>query len=212
MATRQGIDTAITSRLGADEQTIFFAVKAEFDTDDIRVWSGNDDLTVNSETYTGAGSLLTVGGVEEDLEMKSVGLSLALSGMDSTVLDYALTENYQNRPITLLLGFLMGGSNESAGELTLFKGRMTSLTINDTPDGATISIDSENRLVDLERPSNLRYTTESQHFLNSGDTGFNRVQGLQDKQIAWGQKQNYDSNVGRSGSDYGGGHDYPNIR
>ena len=149
MATRQGIDTAITSRLGADEQTIFFAVKAEFDTDDIRVWSGTDDLPVDSETYTGAGTLLSISGVEEDLEMKSSGLSISLSGMDATVLNYALTENYQNRPITLLMGFQMGGSNESAGEMTIFKGRMTALTINDTPDGATISIDCENRLVDL---------------------------------------------------------------
>ena len=189
MATRQGIDTAISNRLGADEQTMFFAVKAEFDTDDIRVWSGNDDLTVDSETYTGAGSLLAISGVEEDLELKSSGLTISLSGMDSTVLNYALTENYQNRPITLFLGFLMGGSNESAGELTLFKGRMTSLTVNDTPEGATVTIDCENRLVDLNRPSNLRYTLESQQFLHNGDTGFNRVQQLADKQITWGQKQ-----------------------
>ena len=195
MATRQGVDTAISNRLGADAQTMFLAIKAEFDTDDIRVWSGTDDITVNSETYTGAGSLLSISGIEEDLELKSSGLSIALSGMDATVLDYALTENYQNRPITLLLGFQMGGSNESAGELTLFKGRMTSLTITDTPDGATITIDCENRLVDLDRPSNLRYTLESQQFLNNGDTGFNRVQQLADKQIAWGQKQD-NSGVG----------------
>jgi len=205
MATRQGIDTAITSRLGADEQTIFFAVKAEFDTDDIRIWSGTDDITINSETYTGAGSLVSISGVEEDLEMKSSGLTIAISGMDATVLDYALTESYQNRPITLYMGFQMGGSNESAGEITLFKGRMTALSINDTPDGATISIDCENRLVDLDRPSNLRYTIESQQFLHNGDTGFNRVQGLQDKQIAWGQKQSY-SSAGAGGGNYGGGH------
>ena len=204
MATRQGIDTAISSRLGADAQQMFFAVKAEFDTDDIRVWTGTDDITVNSETYTGAGTLLGISGVEEDLELKSSGLSISLSGMDSTVLNYALTENYQNRPITIFLGFQMGGSNESAGELTLFKGRMTSLQINDTPDGATITIDCENRLVDLDRPSNLRYTVESQEFLNSGDTGFNRVQSLADKQSAWGQKQDVrttseNSNTGELG-------------
>ena len=201
MATRQGIDTAISSRLGADAQQMFFAVKAEFDTDDIRVWTGTDDITVNSETYTGAGTLLAISGVEEDLELKSSGLSISLSGMDSTVLNYALTENYQNRPITIFLGFQMGGSNESAGELTLFKGRMTSLQINDTPEGATVTIDCENRLVDLDRPSNLRYTVESQEFLNSGDTGFNRVQSLADKQIAWGQKQDNTHSGGGSNLD-----------
>ena len=37
----------------------------------------------------------------------------------------------------------------------------STLTINDTPDGSTITIDAENRLIDLDRPSNFRYTKES---------------------------------------------------
>ena len=186
MATRQGLDSSIVNRLGADEQALFFAVKAEFDTDDILVWSGMDDLVIGSDTYTGAGTLLSVSNSEDNLELKSNGLVVALSGMDTTVVNYALTENYQNRPITIFMGYVMGGTNEVAGTLTLFKGRMTSLVINDTPEGSTVTIDAENRLVDLDRPSNLRYTKESQNFLHSGDTGFNRVASLQDKQINWG--------------------------
>ena len=139
MATRQGIDTAITNRLADDHQQLFIAVKAEFDTDDILIWSGNDDLVINSETYTGAGTLLTISNVEEGREIKSTAISIALSGMDNTVLSYALTENYQNRPITIFMGYVMGGTNEVAGTLTLFKGRMTSLVINDTPEGSTVT-------------------------------------------------------------------------
>jgi len=187
MATRQGLDSSIVNRLGADEQALFFAVKAEFDTDDIFVWSGTDDLVIGSDTYTGAGNLLSISNSEDNLELKSNGLVVALSGMDTTIVNYALTENYQNRPITIFMGYVMGGTNEVAGTLTLFKGRMTSLVINDTPEGSTVTIDAENRLVDLDRPSNLRYTKESQNFLHSGDTGFNRVASLQDKQINWGK-------------------------
>ena len=187
MATRQGLDSSIVNRLGADEQALFFAVKAEFDTDDIRVWTGIDDLTISSQTYTGAGTLLSISNTEDNLELKSNGVVVALSGMDETIVNYALTENYQNRPITIFMGYVMGGTNEVAGTLTLFKGRMTSLVINDTPEGSTVTIDAENRLVDLDRPSNLRYTKESQNFLHSGDTGFNRVASLQDKQINWGK-------------------------
>ena len=187
MATRQGLDSSIVNRLGADEQALFFAVKAEFDTDDIFVWSGTDDLVIGSDTYTGAGNLLSISNSEDNLELKSNGIVVALSGMDTTIVNYALTENYQNRPITIFMGYVMGGTNEVAGTLTLFKGRMTSLVINDTPEGSTVTIDAENRLVDLDRPSNLRYTKESQNFLHSGDTGFNRVASLQDKQINWGK-------------------------
>lgn len=188
MATRTGITTAVANRLVDSHQSLFLAAKAEFDTDDIRVWTGNDDLTINSESYIGAGTLLTISDVQEGREVKPEGISIALSGMDSTVLSYALTENYQNRPIEIFIGFLMGGSNEVAGTLSIFKGRMVNLTVVDTPEGSTINLDAENRLVDLERPSNLRYTAESQEFLFSGDTGFNRMQQLVDKQVTWGQE------------------------
>ena len=201
MATRQGLDSSIVNRLGADEQALFFAVKAEFDTDDILVWSGMDDLVIGSDTYTGAGTLLSVSNSEDNLELKSNGLVVALSGMDTTVVNYALTENYQNRPITIFMGYVMGGTNEVSGTLTLFKGRMTSLVINDTPEGSTVTIDAENRLVDLDRPSNLRYTKESQNFLHSGDTGFNRVASLQDKQINWGKTSDTAGKGGGGGPD-----------
>ena len=203
MATRQGLDSSIVNRLGADEQALFFAVKAEFDTDDIRVWTGIDDLTISSETYTGAGTLLSISNTEDNLELKSNGVVVSLSGMDETIVNYALTENYQNRPITIFMGYVMGGTNEVAGTLTLFKGRMTSLVINDTPEGSTVTIDAENRLVDLDRPSNLRYTKESQNFLHSGDTGFNRVASLQDKQINWGKSAGgAGAGLGRGESEY----------
>ena len=196
MATRQGLDTSIVNRLGADEQAIFIAVKAEFDSGTIRLWSGLGDASIDSETYTGAGDLLSISNVEENLELKSNGLTISLSGMDTTVLDYALTENYQNRYITLFLGYLMGGTNEVAGTLTLFKGRMNTLTINDNPNGSTITIDAENRLVDLDRPSNFRYTKESQNFLHNGDTAFNRVASLQDKEIVWGKQSDTSTSGG----------------
>jgi hypothetical protein len=203
VATRQGLDASIVNRLGADEQALFFALKAEFDTDDILLWSGTDDLVIASETYTGAGNLLSISNTEDNLELKSNGLVITLSGMDTTIVNYALTENYQNRPLTLFMGYVMGGTNEVAGTLTLFKGRMTNLVIGDTPEGSTVTISAENRLVDLDRPSNFRYTKESQNFLHNGDTGFNRVASLQDKQITWGKTS---SNAGK-GSDIGRGSD-----
>lgn len=197
MATRQGIDSSIVNRLGADEQAMFLAMKAEFDSDDILLWSGTDSLTINSESYTGAGGLLSISSIEEGTELKSNGVVISLSGMDSTVLDYALTESYQNRFVTIFLGYLMGGTNEVAGTLTLFKGRMTTLSIQDNPAGSTITINAENRLIDLDRPCNFRYTKESQNFLHSGDTGFNRVASLQDKEVIWGKDSN-GYNVGAS--------------
>jgi hypothetical protein len=200
MSNRGGIDSDIVKYLESDHQVLFLAVKAEFDTDTLYVWSGDYDLSLDGNTYTGAGTLLSISNIEDTLELKSSGLSVALAGMDSTVLDLALTENYQNRFITVYLGYLSGGTDTVAGTMTLFKGRMQSMTINDDPNGSTISVDAENRLIDLQRPSNLRYTKESQQGISAGDTCFDRVQSLQDKEIIWGRSS---SNSGGGGSNRG---------
>jgi len=200
MSNRGGIDSDIVKYLESDHQVLFLAVKAEFDTDTLYVWSGDYDLSLDGNTYTGAGTLLSISNIEDTLELKSSGLSVALAGMDATVLDLALTENYQNRFITVYLGYLSGGTDTVAGTMTLFKGRMQSMTINDDPNGSTISVDAENRLIDLQRPSNLRYTKESQQGISSGDTCFDRVQSLQDKEIIWGRSSSNSGGTGGGGN------------
>lgn len=198
MASRQGIDAAIVARLGADNAEPFFAVKAEFDTDDVLVWSGSGDMTLNSETYAGAGTFLTVSRIEEDADISSNGVAIGLAYMDKTVLNYALVENYQNRPVTILLGFTMGGGNEVAGSMTAFKGRMQSMKIADTPDGAMINLTAESRLNDLSRPRGYRYTNDAQEHLFSGDKGLAYVQTLQEQQILWGRSTDLPSGGGGS--------------
>ena len=135
MATRQGIDSTITSRLGADQQAIFFAVEAKFDTDTIRLWTGDTPITIGGNSYLGAGTLLSISDMEDTQEVKSTNISISLSAMDKSVTDLALSEDVQNRVITVFMGFLMGNSPEAAGTMTMFKGRMTSIQMNDTPEG-----------------------------------------------------------------------------
>ena len=188
MATRQGIDTSIVTALAEDLTYPFLAVKGFFDSGNVRVWSGNEDATIEGETYIGAGSLIQVGDIKESAELSSNGVSITISGMDATVLNLALTENYQNRKIIILVGFLDGGSNEVKGVMNMFTGRMISMNINDSSTASTIVINAENRLIDMRRPSKLRYTSESQKFISSTDTSFNRVMQMMDKEIVWGRK------------------------
>jgi len=188
MASRAGVDAKAAIKLAEDHQNIIFAVKASFDTATIRLHSGMDELTINSETYEGAGTLLAISDIEDSKELKSSGVTFSLSGMDTTVLNYALTENYQNRPIILYLAFISGGTDHVDGLMTLFSGRMTQIQVTDNTQGAMVTINSENRLVDLRRPSNIRYTNESQQLLYTGDTSLNEVAAIQDLQLMWGRR------------------------
>jgi hypothetical protein len=184
----------------ADHVNGFLAVEAKFDSGNIRVWTGLGDLTVGGNTYTGVGDLITIGEIEDTNEITSNGLSITLSGMNKEVLDIALTENFQNRIVNVFMGFL-SGKNESAGEFQIYSGRITDMSISDGPRLNNISIELENRLIDFERPSNLRYTKESQQDLFAGDKGLDFVTDLQEADITWGPRK---ARAGGSSSSRGG--------
>ncbi len=209
MSNRSGIDAALVDLLGEDNQILFLAVKLEFDTETLRFWNGKNNLVIkeggSDTTYIGAGDLLSVSGIEENLDMSVGGVTVALAGMNAEVLNLALSEEYQNRQVSILLGQLSGGTDISAGTMTIFSGRMQTMQINDDPDGSTITLNAESRLIDMERPSNLRYTNESQQFISAGDTCFARVSALQDKEILWGRTTGGGGIGGSSGPNNGGG-------
>ena len=188
MATRAGIDTKTALRLTQDYQEIKFAIKAEFDTDDILLHTGGGNLVIGGETYEGAGTLLAISDIEDSKELKSSGVTFQLSGMNAEVLGYALTENYQNRPITMFLAFCSGGTDHVDSYITIYKGRMVQIDISDDINGATITLQTENRLIDLRKPSNYRYTNESQQYLYAGDTSLDQVAKVAQMQVFWGRK------------------------
>ena len=79
----------------------FFAVKLEFGSATLRFWNGYQQITINSETYQGAGSLISISPIEETSEIKAAGTSIVLQGLSTDIISIALTENYQNRNATI---------------------------------------------------------------------------------------------------------------
>jgi hypothetical protein len=184
----RGLTSDFLAELSASSLKPFYAINAEFQEGDIKLWTGYGDITINSETYTGSGSFLNISGVEETAEIKATSLSIALSGVDSSILTAAINANYQNRTLTLYLGML----NESYGVIAdvyqFFQGRMDTMTINDAGENSSITLTVESRLIDLEKPNEKRYTNEDQKTLFSTDKGLEFVTDLQDKEIVWGKE------------------------
>ena len=86
------VPAALLTALDADQIEPFYAVDLAFETANVRLWTGYGDKTINSNTYTGSGSLLTIEGLEEASDLSARGTTLTLSGISSTILTYALTE------------------------------------------------------------------------------------------------------------------------
>ena len=187
--------SALVTELANSEIEPFFAVEALFDDDDdtrydeasytgenaIRLWTGYGNKTIASNTYTGSGDLLGIDGLEETNDLSARAVTIALSGIDTTIVSLALTEPYQRRLCRIYFG------SGSVAPVEVFSGFMNTMTIEDNGETSSISLTIESKLVALERASNRRYTHENHLARNSSDTFFSVVADLQDKEIVWGR-------------------------
>lgn len=153
----------------------------------VNLWTGYGNLSYNSTTYYGLGTLGTISPVEETTDLAARGISMKLSGVPTANVAIALTENYQGRECSVMFGAL----SPTAGTLisspvTVFSGRMDVMQISDDGQSAEIIVTAESKLMDFKRPREVRYTDEEQQQLYAGDVGLEFVNDIQEKVVYWG--------------------------
>jgi len=169
-----------------------FAIELEFSDGTLRFWTGYGDITMtaggSSKTFTGTGDLLNISPIGESSTLQMQGITVALTGIKSSLVSTALTAQYTNRNGTLYMGLYNSSGAVIADVYTLFKGKMDVLNINEGAETSTITLKIESRLVSFELPLNRMYTLEDQQVDYSTDLGFEFISNLQDKEIIWGKK------------------------
>lgn len=206
--TTRNLDTRLKDALDGPVFQPFYAVAMFFSEGVVRFWTGVGDLTIGGITYTGLGNLLEISTVEETADLSVRGLELTLSGVSPSLLSLALSSQYQGRKCVLYFGaystddmltedgdFILTEAGDKikleltqGGFSTVFVGYMDKMDISDSGESSTISLNVENRLIDLERPRIARYNSGYQQSVYDGDNGLNYVADLQDKEIVWGRK------------------------
>jgi len=201
------LSTAVSSSLEDDVVYPFFAIELLFDTDVLRLWTGNGTLVYEGVNWTGSGTLLDVSKVEETAEIAAKGATLTLSGVPSEVISLALQEPYQGRVCNIYFGMFAQGSvlkedgsyllTEDGGRIPLetqetglteiFSGYMDQMNIEESAETASIELKVENKLIDLEKARVRRFTSAYQKSVYPGDLGLDFVEDLQDKEIVWGR-------------------------
>ena len=173
----------IPSNFTDQELTVFFAVEALFDSGTVRLWTGFGEIVIDGNTYIGAGNLISVSEIHEGAEIEARGARIGLNGIPAELLGLALNEPYQGRELRIHVGTLDNGTQAHM----LFRGRMDTMTLQDSGETASINVTVENRLVDLERSRIRRFTAEDQKALYPGDTGLDYVAAIQGKPLTWGR-------------------------
>lgn len=178
----RSIPSAIATALAQESVELFYAVEMNFSTAPVRLWTGFGERTIDGQTYIGAGTLLSISGIEEIADLSAKGITLTLSGVDVSLVSLALQEPYQGRSARVLFG-----ASGVSDFVEVFAGLMDVMTLQEDGTTATIELTVESKLVTLQRPNTRRYTSENHKLRHPTDTFFDYVEQLQDKEIAWGR-------------------------
>lgn len=165
----------------------------------VNIWSGMGAMLYNppgsgtSDTFTflGVGKLGAVSAVDESTSVYANGVRLTLEGVDPTTVSEALTEIPVGSLCEILLGVISAGAVVGA-LIPIFLGYTDQVTILDTVQTCTVTIDVESKLAQLQRNREYRYTDQQQRELYPNDGGLKYVSTLQNWQGTWGFRNNND--------------------
>lgn len=177
------LPAGMAAALAQSSVTLFYAIELLFDTATIRLWTGYGDKTISGDVYTGAGTLINIDGIAEVADLNATGITTTLSGISSGTISLALQENYQGRVAKVYFGV-----EGVSGVVEVFSGFMDVMTIQHSGDRMNVTLSIESKLVTLQKPNIRRYTSANHKLRNPGDTFFDHVTKLQDKEVVWGRK------------------------
>lgn len=164
-----------------------FLFDGEFSGGIVRMWSGVGTLPWNGFEWLGAGELLSISEIRQSANVQADGLKLTLSGMPSSLVSLVTGQARHGKIGTVYLGLLKANGTVDANNppQIVFRGRLDVPEVSWDGETATVSINYESRLVDLQRARERRYTHEDQQIDFPGDRGFEFVPALQEQVLEW---------------------------
>lgn len=166
-------------------------VQIQFASGTVYMSSFNQPLVLDGNVYTGVGSLMEIATIEDGSSVDARGTTVTLSGIDPTLLPAAMDEFQVGLPAAIYLGlFNTGGQQQISMSVLAWAGRTDQPTIASDESTASISINLESVLLDMNTPVPYRWTQIDQQHFFPGDQGFAWVNSIQSVPLYWGQNTN----------------------
>lgn len=157
----------------------------------VYIWSGFGSISWNSHTWVGAGDLGSISVIEGGGNVEARGISLTLSGIDtsSTVVSDTLNQFQQGLPAIVYLATFTDATRTTliADPFAAWTGRMDQPTSEEGAETSVLTISCESRLADMNVAVDRRYTQDDQQLRSPGDVGFAFVQGQVSGILSWGR-------------------------
>lgn len=140
-----------------------------------------------SEAYDGLGDF---GGISSKIIESIAGapksMSISLSGVNASLVNAAVTDDYFRRDVDVLLGLEDAAGDKVEVEETLFSGFMDKVDITLDAGLAAMTMICESRGTNLLRSPDHRFTDEDLQLESPGNLGAEYVYRMADLQLSWG--------------------------
>lgn len=174
---------------GTVEPVLF--LYADFPSGERRLWTGLGNYTDGeAAVWEGMGGFISVEGIRETIDSGAQGITVTVNGLDPTLVNSIVTEQYQGRRAEILLGFW----DRNLGTIImtdepLWRGFLDTDDVVATKGSRQLNIKCEHRMVDILRKREWRYTDQDQKNLYPDivDTGLSYIEQIQDLSIPWGR-------------------------
>lgn len=181
----RSLATDFKTALSSDLVRLAILVKVDT-TVPFNVWTGSGELTIEGDTYVGAGELLSISPTKESSISNPSTKTLSISGLATNAVPTFLAEDVKNKQITIKIAvFNEGGTLASASTHTDFVGFIEQVGFNISESSFTISVSCIEKFQKLFKPAPSRYTPEDQKAKYPGDLGLDYIPTIQDNEIVW---------------------------
>jgi len=169
-----------------------------------RFCTAASDITVpavDATAFNAVGTLIKVGDVQRDIKSTSNDTSVVLTGIDTAMLGYVLSNTVKGSYIQMWHGFFdtngaLITTGGTGGLYQFFSGYITSYSIQENwmeesrSFVGTIQIGASSTQLTLQNTNAGRYTNDdSWQFFNPGDTSMNRVSFIETINYQFGKRE-----------------------
>lgn len=168
---------------------LVYAVRIDYDSP-VRAHTGVGDLIINNELYMGVGNLGRIDAINDDNTTSPTSLSMALTGLDPTLVAQILN-NRNNNKATRVYWVRLDEDYVAQESVLLFTGKTTLQQYNYDSNDASVVVEAADRLIDWSRKAPQRYSDESHRAdpLSLGDRIFRFIAQMAERPIYWGSSK-----------------------
>ena len=190
----RNLEATISSNLALGVVKPAFFVTFEFPSGDTRWWTGSGNLSWDdgtgdgSQSFIGLGNLTNIELPKESQDGSAQALNFGISGIPSANTSLALTESYQNSPVTVWLATMSDATTISGTPYEMFYGLVDVMEMTDDGSTAAITVKTEGFAYGVG-PSEARRTEQDQIERHGGDPSLRYVAKLEEQEFLWGVKE-----------------------